>query len=121
MLHAIPFVEEIGAGNEAMYVLDYKNLTHFCSGRLKYKCKHGFFHACNLKMVLQTDSGRPRRCRKTYLFIIGYVYSDNGYQLGPFVLHNWAKIVIFYKKGHLMAVTTQQNDFGSYSRLLLNR
>ena len=47
----IPITGEISADNEAMYVPNCKNLTHFCSGLFKYKYKHGFCHACYLKMV----------------------------------------------------------------------
>ena len=63
--YKIPFAGEISAGNEAIYVPDCKNITQFCSGCFKYKCKHGYCHVCYLKLANKTDSSRPRQYRKT--------------------------------------------------------
>ena len=58
----VSFCAEVNT-KEAVWIPSNKSLTHFCSGRQKYSCKHGYCHGCYIRMVNDNPAKKTRRCK----------------------------------------------------------
>ena len=58
----VPFCAEVNT-KEAVWIPSDKSQTHFCSGRQKYSCKHGYCHGCYIKLVNDNPAKKTRRCK----------------------------------------------------------
>ena len=52
------------AGKNAV---DINNPTHFCFGRQKFGCRHGYCHTCYVTLVNKSSTGRSRRTKSEKL------------------------------------------------------
>ena len=55
----VTFSDIAQADQDPVFIPDHNNPAHFCSGRCKFNCTHGYCHICYLKLA--SSSNRKRR------------------------------------------------------------